>query len=65
MDDEILERNRNINRGFRKLRVWKDAVDLYVFVTRLMKDKKNIPFKVKDQVCAASFSISSNTCPVK
>jgi hypothetical protein len=31
-DDEVLERNKNLNRGFRKLRVWQDAIDLYVFV---------------------------------
>jgi hypothetical protein len=28
--DDVLERNRNLNRGFRKLDVWKQAVELYV-----------------------------------
>jgi len=60
MEDEILERNKNINRGFRKLRVWKNAIELYVFVSKLMKSKKNISFKVKDQIEAAAISISSN-----
>ena len=32
MDEELLNRNRNINRGFRKLEVWKEAIELYVFV---------------------------------
>lgn len=34
MDEELLNRNKNINRGFRKLEVWKEAVELYVFVTK-------------------------------
>lgn len=29
--DELLERNKNLNRGFRKLQVWRGAVELYVF----------------------------------
>jgi len=31
MEDEVLERNKNLNRGFRKLRVWREAIELYVF----------------------------------
>ena len=65
MEDSVLERNRNINRGFRKLRVWQDAIELYVFVSKLMRSKKNISFKIKDQVEAAAISISSNIYPVK
>jgi hypothetical protein len=26
MDDEILERNKNLNQGFRKLRVWREDI---------------------------------------
>ena len=37
MDDEVLERNKNLNRGFRKLRVWREAVE-------------GISFKIKDQI---------------
>ena len=32
MENEVLERNKNLNRGFRKLRVWQEAIELYVFV---------------------------------
>lgn len=32
MDEERLNRNKNIYRGFRKLIVWQESVDLYVFV---------------------------------
>ena len=28
MDEELLNRNKNINRGYRKLEVWKEAVEL-------------------------------------
>lgn len=31
MGDEVLGRNKNLNRGFRKLRVWREEIDLYVF----------------------------------
>jgi hypothetical protein len=30
MEDEVVERNKNLNRGFRKLRVWREAIELYV-----------------------------------
>jgi hypothetical protein len=26
MEDEVLERNKNLNRGFRKLRAWREAI---------------------------------------
>ncbi len=26
MDDEVLERNKNLNRGFRKLVVWREKM---------------------------------------
>lgn len=34
MDDSLIIRNRNINRGFRKLEVWKEAIELFVFVKK-------------------------------
>jgi len=60
MDDEILERNKNLNRGFRKLNVWREAVELYVFEKKVLGEVKGISFKIKDQVLASGFSISSN-----
>ena len=36
MDEGILERNRNLNRGFRKLLVWREAIDLYVFIKHIL-----------------------------
>lgn len=58
--DEILERNKNLNRGFRKLLVWREAIDLYVFEKKVFGQIKGISFKIKDQILASAFSISSN-----
>ena len=38
MGDDILERNKNLNRGFRKLRVWREAIELYAFESRGSRD---------------------------
>jgi len=59
-EGDILERNKNLNRGFRKLKVWREAVDLYVFEKKVLGQIKGISFKIKDQVLASAFSISSN-----
>jgi four helix bundle protein len=51
---------KNINRGFKKLRVWQDAVSLYVLACNIFA---NFPFEVK-KVAAnsidAAHSISRN-----
>ena len=60
MEDDILERNKNLNRGFRKLRVWREAIDLYVFEKGILDKIRGISFKIKDQILASGFSISSN-----
>ncbi len=65
MEDEVLERNKTLNRGFRKLKVWREAVELYAFEKKVLGEVKGISFKIKDQILGSAFSISSNTCPVK
>jgi len=45
--DELLERNKNLNRGFRKLRVWQEAIDLYVFVKERLEEISGISFKIR------------------
>jgi len=60
MDDEVLERNKNLNRGFRKLRVWREAIELYTFEKRIFDQIRGISFKIRDQVLDSAFSISSN-----
>jgi four helix bundle protein len=51
---------KNINRGFKKLRVWQDAVSLYILACRVFV---NFPFELK-KVAAnsidAAHSISRN-----
>ena len=51
---------KNINRGFKKLRVWEDAVRLYILACRVFI---NLPFELK-KVAAnsidAAHSISRN-----
>jgi len=65
MEDEILERNKNLNHGFRKMRVWREAIALYVFVKEALGGIKGLFFKIRDQILDSTFSIHSNTCPVK
>ncbi|MBN2863668.1 MAG: four helix bundle protein [Bacteroidales bacterium] len=60
MNDSLINRNRNINRGFRKLEVWKEAIELFVFVKKKLDVISGISFKVKAQVEDSSFSVHSN-----
>jgi len=60
MDEELLNRNKNINRGFRKLEVWREAIELYVLVTKKIRPLKSVPFKVSAQVEDSIFSVHSN-----
>jgi len=56
-EDEILERNKNLNRGFRTLRVWREAIELYVFVKEALGGIKGLAFKIRDQILDSAFSI--------
>ena len=53
-------KRKNINRGFKKLRVWQDAVSLYILASKIFA---NFPFELK-KVAAngidAAHSISRN-----
>jgi len=60
MDEELINRNKNINRGFRKLEVWKEAIELYVFVKNKIRSFESVPFKIKTQVEDSIFSVHSN-----
>lgn len=60
LDQEILNRNRNINRGYRKLEVWQEGIELYVLVRRKLKSIDSVPFKVKAQIEDSILSCSSN-----
>jgi len=62
--DEIFikygERNKNINRGYRKLDVWKEAIDLFAIVKKKLNEVKNISLKSKGQIEDLVLSVSSN-----
>ena len=60
MDEELLNINKNINRGYRKLEVWKEAIELYVFVTKKVRTLESVPFKVRAQVEDSIFSVHSD-----
>jgi len=58
-DKQSMER-KNINRGFKRLRVWQDAVSLYVFACEIFS---SFPFELKKVVANAidaAHSISRN-----
>jgi len=51
---------KNINRGFKKLRVWQDAVSLYILACKILS---NFPFELKKvtaNAIDAAHSISRN-----
>jgi four helix bundle protein len=60
MNSSSISHNRNINRGFRKLEVWKLAIELYVMVKKKIRPMNDIPYKVKAQVEDSIFSCHSN-----
>ncbi|MFC2136282.1 four helix bundle protein [Bacteroidota bacterium] len=57
---KYLNKNKNINRGFRELQVWKEAIDLFSLVRDMLKSQKEISFKVKAQIEDSILSVSSN-----
>ena len=60
MDQIILNRNKNINRGYRKLAIWQEAIELYVFVKTKLRGLNDLSYKVKDQIDGSAFSCHSN-----
>ncbi len=55
-----IDKNKNINRGYRKLNVWQKAVEMYVFVCDLLRD---FPYDLKKSAANAmdaSLSIQRN-----
>jgi four helix bundle protein len=57
---KYLENNKNINRGYRKLEVWREAVELYSFVNKKINIIKELSFKTKAQIEDSALSVSSN-----
>lgn len=58
-------KRKNINRGFTKLRVWENSLELFKHTNEITK---NFPFelsKSRNNILDASHSISRNIHPVK
>jgi four helix bundle protein len=53
-------KRRNLNRGYMKLEVWNDAIDLFQLTYKLMHNISNLDFKLKSQILDAAQSISAN-----
>ena len=58
--EKYLQKNKNINRGYRKLEVWKESVELYSFVKMKTKTINDLSFKLKAQIDDSALSVSSN-----
>jgi len=58
--EQYLNRNKNINRGYRKLEVWKESIELFSFVKKKLKLINEVSFKTKAQIEDSALSISSN-----
>lgn len=55
-----IDKNKNINRGYRKLIVWQEAIQMYVFISKILS---GFPFELKKSVVNtldASMSIQRN-----
>ncbi len=53
-------KRRNLNRGYMKLEVWNDAIELFRITFKHMNNISNLDFKLKSQILDAAQSISSN-----
>ena len=60
MEMKYIERNKNINRGYRKLEIWQEAIKLFKFIKDKIDNLNRISFKVKAQIEDSAFSVHSN-----
>ena len=51
---------KNLNRGYMKLDVWNDAINLFQLVNNILLKIDRLDFKLKAQILDAAQSISSN-----
>lgn len=58
--DERLERRKNVNRGYRKLRTWQMAIELYTFLSQKVREIPGSPYRLIAQILDAASSISAN-----
>ncbi len=58
--DEKLNRRRNVNRGYRKLRTWQMAIDLYAFLYEKVGEIPGRLYRLIAQILDSGASISEN-----
>ena len=51
---------RNLNRGYMKLEVWNDSINLFRLINLKILEIPKLDFKLKAQILDAAQSISSN-----
>ena len=51
---------RNLNRGYMKLEVWNDSIDLFRLINQKVLEIQRLDFKLKAQILDAAQSVSSN-----
>lgn len=58
--DKYLNRNKNINRGYRKLEVCNEAIQLFALTKKKIKQLTNVSYKTKAQIEDSGISVPSN-----
>ncbi len=53
-------RRHNVNRGYMRLEVWNDAIDLFDLVDKTLASVDRLDIKLKSQILDSSQSVSSN-----
>jgi four helix bundle protein len=53
-------KRRNLNRGYMKLEVWNDAMELFVFVDKIVGETTNVELRLKAQILGSAQSVSAN-----
>jgi four helix bundle protein len=53
-------KRRNLNRGYMKLEVWNDAIELFALVDSILGKMSSLDLRLRGQILAAAQSVSSN-----
>jgi four helix bundle protein len=53
-------KRHNINRGYMKLEVWNDGIELLELVAKIMSSAEKIEYKLSGQILDAAQSVSAN-----
>ncbi len=53
-------KRKNVNRGYMKLDVWQNSIELYKIVHNIVYKESQLDFKIRSQIDDAAHSVSSN-----